>query len=67
MESQGSPIARASQYLSDSVDELKKVSSPTRQETIQATIVTVLIIVFLAVTISLMDLVFQQLMKAVIG
>ncbi len=67
MENQGSIFARSSQYLSDSVDELKKVSSPTRQETVQATIVTALIILVLALIISGMDLIFRQIMSAVLS
>ena len=67
MDNQGSFFARATQYFGDSVDELKKVSCPTRQETTQATIVTSLIIVGLALLVALMDLVFQKIMSVVIG
>ena len=67
MENQGSFVARASEYLSSSVEELKKVSSPTRQETIQATIVTVIIVMGLALIVALMDLIFRQIMSAVIS
>lgn len=67
MENQSSFFARASEYLSGSVDELKKVSSPTRQETTQATIVTIVIVMGLALIVALMDLIFRQIMTAVLS
>ncbi len=53
-------------YLSESVDELKKVSKPTRQETMQYTLVSIVIICFIAICIMLLDLVFDQIMRAVL-
>ena len=63
----GSPIKRGTSFLSDSVTELKKVTFPTRQETIQATLVTVFIIMFVAISLFVLDLVFNQLMSAILG
>ena len=66
MENQGSVFARTSQYFSDSFAELKKVGSPTRQETVQATLVTIFIVMALSVIVALMDLVFKHIMDAVL-
>lgn len=55
VESTGSVFARGTQYLSDSVEELKKISTPTRQETMQATLATVVIIVFFALCLLIFD------------
>ena len=67
MEAEGSLSKRASQYVTESYAELKKVSWSTRQEAVQATIVTIIIVVFVAVTVALMDLVFRQVMAAVLS
>ncbi|MCB0331683.1 MAG: preprotein translocase subunit SecE, partial [Bdellovibrionales bacterium] len=48
-------------FLNESVEELKKVSVPTRQETIQATIVTMIIMVFVALCLFLLDFLFGNL------
>lgn len=61
-----SGIGALSQYFSDSVDELKKVSAPTRPEAMQATVVTVFIVVFIGVLVALMDLVFGKLMASML-
>lgn len=60
-------ISRSVGYVSDSVEELKKVQSPTRQETMRLTGVVVLIIVFISMCLFVMDLVFNWLMTALIG
>ena len=60
-------LVRSKQYVSEAWDELKKVTYPTRQETVQAGIVTLVLIVSVAVVASLFDLVFGQLMKAILA
>lgn len=60
-------FARSGGYLRESVDELKKVSRPTRQETIQATIVTVVIICIVAVCLMMLDVIFDQVMSALLA
>ncbi|RIL09819.1 MAG: preprotein translocase subunit SecE [Proteobacteria bacterium] len=60
-------VSRSSRYFSESVDELKKVSSPTRAETIQATVVTLFLVVLVSGVVALMDLAFGQLMKTLLG
>ncbi len=67
VEKQGSVFTRAPNYFVASIDELKKVTHPTRQETVQATMVTFLIILFVAICLFLVDLIFNQLMLAVLS
>ncbi|MCB0332793.1 MAG: preprotein translocase subunit SecE [Bdellovibrionales bacterium] len=54
-------------FLTESVGELKKVSTPTRQETIQATLVTIVIMTFVAICLMVLDVIFRTLMDAVLG
>jgi|GEM_PF-5001521 len=60
-------IKLAPQYFRDCVEELKKVSAPTRAETWQATLVTILIIAFVALVVACMDLIFGQIMSLLLG
>ena len=53
-------------FFSEAKEELRKVSRPTRQETIQATMVTLFIVAFVSIMLSLFDFVFNQIMAAVI-
>ena len=65
--SSGSIIARSSAYISESVDELKKVHTPTRQEATRLTGVVLLIIVFISMCLFVMDLTFNWLMTEIVG
>lgn len=65
-ENSPSIVSRSRGFLSESVEELKKVSAPTKQETMQATVVTILLVVFLALCLFLVDLVFHQIMSSVL-
>lgn len=58
---------RASRFLSESVEELKKVSKPTRQETIQATVVALVIMITVSICLFLLDLVFGRVMEAIVS
>ena len=51
-------------FFSESVEELKKISTPSRQETFQATLVTILMVVFMALCVFLVDLLFNGIMSA---
>ena len=53
-------------FLTESVEELKKVTTPTRQETIQATLVTVVIMTFVAICLMILDLIFRTVMDSVV-
>jgi len=55
-------LLRKKSFLSESIEELKKVHSPTRQETIQATVVTLAILIFFAVVLAFLDWAFKNLM-----
>lgn len=65
-ESTGSIFSRGAQYISDSTDELKKIHTPTRQETLQATLVTVIIVIFISAVVALMDLIFGWITQMVL-
>jgi len=60
-------ITALPQYFRDSVAEFKKVSSPTRQETIQATMVVMFMIVVIGLYLGLLDLVFHRVMQALVS
>lgn len=54
-------------FFKDSVDEMKKITAPTRQETVQATLVTILLVAFMAAALFLMDVVFHGVMSTVVA
>ena len=54
-------------FLKGCREELSKVSSPTRQETIQITIVTLILMVVIALALGLMDMVFGSLMTQLLS
>jgi len=60
-------ISRGVNYVSESVAELKKVHTPTRQETARLTGVVVMIIVFISMCLFVMDLVFNWIMARLVG
>jgi preprotein translocase subunit SecE len=66
-DAQSGLISRSVDYVSESVEELKKVNFPTRQETVRLTGVVVMIIVFISMCLFVMDLVFNWLMTKMIG
>jgi preprotein translocase SecE subunit len=55
-------VSRTKGYVADSIDELKKVHSPTRQEAMKLTGVVLLIIAFISLCLFVMDLSFNWLM-----
>jgi len=61
---ESSSIGQGVAFAQDSWAELKKVTFPTRQETIQATIVVLVMMVLVATYLGLLDLVFNKLMRA---
>jgi len=60
-------VSRGAGYFAESIEELKKVQSPTRQETMRLTGVVLLIIVFISMCLFVMDLTFNWLMSKMIG
>ncbi len=62
-----SGIAGLPQYLRDSVGELKKISSPTRQETMQATMVVMIMILIIGGYLGVLDLIFNRVMEALVS
>ncbi|MDZ4786107.1 MAG: preprotein translocase subunit SecE [bacterium] len=51
-------------FTKESWAELKKVTFPTKQETIQTTLVVLVMMVLVAAYLGLLDLVFYKLMQA---
>ena len=66
-EKTGSLVGNSLGYFADSVAELKRVNFPTRAETTQATIATLVIIFFVSVCLFVLDLVFGRLMGAILS
>jgi preprotein translocase SecE subunit len=62
-----SVLSQAKGYISGSLEELKKVQSPTRQEAMRLTGVVLLIIVFISLCLFVMDLACNWLMSKMIG
>ena len=62
-----SVFTRGRAYISESFDELKKVNRPTRQETLQATMVAIFIMLFVSFCLFLLDMVFSRIMLAIIA
>ena len=62
----GGVVVPRGNLISNSIAELKKVSFPTRQETMQATIVTLFIVFFVAICLFVLDQIFFQLMSAIL-
>ena len=63
----GSALSTKRRYIADSIDELKKVQFPTRQEAMRMTGVVLLIIVFISMCLFVMDLAFNWLMGKMLG
>ena len=59
------PVARAADFTSATMDELKKIHTPTRQETIQGTIGVLLMVAFFGLFLGLSDLFVGKIMQAV--
>jgi preprotein translocase SecE subunit len=59
--------SRSGNFIRASIEELRKVTSPSRQETVQATVVTVFILFFVAICLFVVDVIFSRLMGAIIG
>ncbi len=59
----GSIFTDGPKFISESLDEFKKITTPTRQETIQATLATVLIILFFSICLLVLDFICHWLME----
>jgi preprotein translocase subunit SecE len=63
----GSTVSRGLGYFAESYEELKKVHTPTRQETVRLTWVVLLIIMFISLCLFVIDLTFNWLMSKMIA
>jgi preprotein translocase SecE subunit len=53
-------------YLTDCIAELRKVSTPSRQEAVQATWVTLIIIAFMSLCLFFMDYIFHTVVSLLV-
>ncbi len=53
-------------YLAETVDEMKRVSWPTRQETVKLTVIVVAISIVVAFYVGGLDFTFTNLLKLII-
>lgn len=60
-------LRNSPQFARESWIELKKVSRPTRAETMQATVAVLVMILIVSVYLALADLVFKTLMDAILA
>lgn len=60
-------FAKGSQAVNDSVAELKKVSFPTRQETMQATFVVILMVCAVSLFLFVMDQIFGRVILSLVA
>lgn len=66
-ENTDSIVVRTNKFFAQSWDELKKVTWPQKQQTMQATMVTIIIMLFVAACLFVEDLIFGRLMEALVG
>lgn len=59
--------SRGRGYLAESIEELKKVHTPTREETIRNTWVVMFIIIIVSVCLFVLDFVFNWLMTRLVA
>ena len=53
-------------FIVESFAELKKITRPSRQETMQAAMVTIVIMFFISICLFLLDLVFSKIIGALL-
>lgn len=54
-------------FVSKALDELKKISFPTRAETIQATLVTIVIMTVVSLCLVVLDIIFDTITKSILS
>lgn len=59
-------ITAAPNFVAESISELKKVHSPTLGETIQATIVTLIIMSVVSILLFLLDFAFGSILRSLL-
>ena len=65
-ETSAGTVSKSIGFFNDAWAELKKVHSPTRQETIQATTVVLMMVVLLAAFMGLVDYLVGNIMRSVL-
>lgn len=59
--------AQTGGFVTGSWEELKKVTHPTRQETVQATLVVLLMMVIVSTFLCLVDWLFHTIMRSILS
>jgi len=59
-------FSKSKGFISESYEELKKVSTPSMAETKKSTLITIAIVIAVAVIIFLMDLIFSRISGLII-
>lgn len=59
-------MEKITQFLREAYGEMKKVSWPTREQTIQYTVLVVSISIFVAIFLGVLDYMFGSIIKSVI-
>ena len=67
IEAKSNPISAGVQFVDESWRELKKVHAPTRQETIQASIVVLVMVILFALFLGAADLVVGKVMQTILS
>lgn len=62
----GNPVTRSIDFFREATSELKKVHPPTRQETIQATIVVLFMVAIFAAFMGLADYIVGNVMRSIL-
>jgi preprotein translocase SecE subunit len=60
------PISRGIDFTTQSWEELKKVHAPTKQETIQATLVVLVMLIMFATFLGITDFLVGQAMQSIL-
>lgn len=60
-------INKLTSYIKESIEELKKVTWPTRKETIRLTSVVVVVSAIVSLYLGVLDFIFSQFLKVVVA
>ena len=54
------------EFLKEAQEELKKVSKPNREETLRATFMAIALMLFFAIVLALLDVIFHRIMAVIL-
>jgi preprotein translocase subunit SecE len=59
-------IGKIKTYLTESYHELKKVNWPTRKETVRLTVIVIILSLFVALFLGVLDIVFAYILRLLV-